>query len=50
MNKIAKLVKYFNINNSINIDKEYLTERTNIKEIKNFLNRREIIYKSKFNK
>jgi hypothetical protein len=50
INKIAKLVKYFNINNSINIDKEYLTERTNIKEIKNFLNRREIIYKSKFNK
>ena len=49
INKIANLVKYFSINNSINIDREYLTERTNIKEIKKFIKGREIIYKSKFN-
>ena len=49
INKIANLVKYFSINNTINIDREYLTERTNIKEIKKFIKGREIIYKSKFN-
>ena len=49
INKIANLVKYFSINNTFNNDKEYLTERTNIKKIKKFIKGREIIYKSKFN-